>query len=319
MLNKTLIFIFFVAIFSCQQAKEQKTVQRSDSVLIKEFREQDKKWQEEDKLLVLEKEKKEQDEQEKQYKIEDIHQDSALQNALAVAKKVFHLNHFEKKYDLDLDGNSNIHIEITIGYFFNNTQKALFIRREVFPAVYFDLYRIINNVKVEHWFRIDYSHFNSSKVLFSDINGDGFNDFIINWHPMSGCCRANMYDVYLYLPQKNDFSGKYDFINPTFYPAEKVIRGVGYGRPGEAELYKYKWNGLKVDTIEFVYNLLGKNDSVSFRKGYLKTKKARHYLKSESGVILKEVPQEYLTIQDYDWFSSFMPRYNYGFYDDDKK
>ena len=42
-------------------------------------------------------------------------------------------------------------------------------------------------------------------------------------------------------------------INPTFSPKEKIIRGVGYGHPGETEMYKYKWNGNTIDTMEYVY------------------------------------------------------------------
>ena len=38
-------------------------------------------------------------------------------------------------------------------------------------------------------------------------------------------------------------SNNFEFINPTFSPKEKIIRGVCYGHPSETEMYKYKWNG----------------------------------------------------------------------------
>ena len=45
-------------------------------------------------------------------------------------------------------------------------------------------------------------------------------------------------------------SSGYQGINPTFSTKEKLIRGVQYGYL--AALSKYKWNGLKVDTLEFI-------------------------------------------------------------------
>ena len=35
----------------------------------------------------------------------------------------------------------------------------------------------------------------------------------------------------------NTFSKNFEFINPTFSPKEKIIRGICYGHPGETEMY----------------------------------------------------------------------------------
>ncbi len=40
-------------------------------------------------------------------------------------------------------------------------------------------------------------------------------------------------------------------MNPIFYPKEKVIRGMEYG--SDAPLYKYRWNNLKIDTVEYIH------------------------------------------------------------------
>lgn len=130
-----------------------------------------------------------------------------------------------------------------------------------------------------------------------DIDGDGHKDFLTHWYPMSGCCRRNVYFVYLYRPLSGTFTRAYVFMNPTFSPREKVIRGVKYGQPGETPLYKYRWNGLRVDTVEYIYSV--------HRGGvaYLKTRKDSFGDPGpKDGVPLKSVPAEYRHIGDYAWF-----------------
>jgi hypothetical protein len=126
-----------------------------------------------------------------------------------------------------------------------------------------------------------------------DINGDKYKDIVFHWYPMSGCCRADVYDVYLYKSNADKITGAYSFINPTFYPKEKVIRGVMYGQPGNTELYKYKWNGLAVDTIEYIVH----------EKPNAKTYYKRHGVyDTTQQVKLKNIPAEYRNIESLDWF-----------------
>ncbi len=56
-----------------------------------------------------------------------------------------------------------------------------------------------------------------------DVDGDHQKDFLIHWYPSSGCCRRDIYDVYLYQKAKGNFTSGYEFINPTFSPSEKII------------------------------------------------------------------------------------------------
>jgi len=132
-----------------------------------------------------------------------------------------------------------------------------------------------------------------------DANGDGYNDFLVHWYPSSGCCRRNVYNVYLNQPDKGIFTHDYQFMNPTFSAKEKVIRGVEYGHPGEVGLYKYKWNGLQIDTIEFIYP-----DAKNLGQ-FIKTKKRTYSPTEKEGVVLKSVPEEYLKIESYKWFADF--------------
>ncbi|MGC3946473.1 MAG: hypothetical protein QM762_18445 [Chryseolinea sp.] len=130
-----------------------------------------------------------------------------------------------------------------------------------------------------------------------DVNGDGFKDFLVNWYPSAGCCLSDIYNVYLNLPYKNIFSDDYEFINPTFSPKEKIIRGIGYGHPGEVELYKYKWNNLEIDTVEFIHPYRD-------HEGKFIRSKQPHYPRTvKEGTVLNETPKEYHNIENYDWFT----------------
>jgi hypothetical protein len=123
-----------------------------------------------------------------------------------------------------------------------------------------------------------------------DVNGDGYKDFVVHWYPSSGCCLAEMYNVYLYQSQEGDFTHDYQFINPTFFPKEKIIRGLEYGHPGEAGLYKYKWNGLQIDTIEFIYPCYNQKNK------FVKMTHQEYRPTGSEGVILNKLPKEYAEI-----------------------
>ena len=85
------------------------------------------------------------------------------------------------------------------------------------------------------------------------------------------------------------------FINPTFSPSEKLIRGIDYGQPGEVPLYKFKWVGYKVDTIEYILP-----DTTKER--YHVFKHWRDFDNPKAGRFLTSVPKEYHKIESYDWF-----------------
>lgn len=69
-----------------------------------------------------------------------------------------------------------------------------------------------------------------------------------------------------------------------------MIRGLRYGY--SAPLYKYKWNGAKVDTIEYIYFPDSLNGNHFIRR--------KHEDLNEKGEILKRLPEEYKKI-GYGW------------------
>lgn len=236
---------------------------------------------------------------EEEYRIDSLRLDAALKDALKVVQTAFRTKEFTKQYEFQADDSSYaISIEIVMGRLFKNGQKYFLLRRHVPWATYLDLYKI-KDEKAEKLIEREQRGMTYVRDTIFDVNGDEHNDFLVHWYPSSGCCRRNVYNVYLNQPDKGNFTLDYEFINPTFSAKEKIIRGVEYGHPGEVGLYKYKWNELQVDTIEFIY------PDVNNKGQYIKTKTSTYKPTEKEGVVLNAVPKEYQKIQSYEWFTEF--------------
>ena len=72
-----------------------------------------------------------------------------------------------------------------------------------------------------------------------------------------------------------------------------------YGHPGEVGLYKYAWNDLNVDTIEFIYP----NQIDTLNRHFFKTEKWMYLTEENERIKLEKVPSEYHDIESYDWFT----------------
>ncbi len=229
---------------------------------------------------------------------DSIRLDKVLQDALITANKNYNKDQFIANYEVSIDS-IPIRVELNLDYHFSRTHPHLIVRRNEPTATYLDIYRKGENkfekvIAHEQWLL---TYVNDT---IRDINGDGLNDFVVNWYGSSGCCLKAFSNVYLLREDKKAFSPNFEFINPTFSPKEKIIRGVCYGQPTETEMYKYKWNGEKVDTIEYVAYQRNENGLtgkiiISTGEGWESNYKI---LK-----ILKSVPKEYRKIEGYDWFT----------------
>jgi hypothetical protein len=218
---------------------------------------------------------------------------------MKLAKANIQSDNYFKEYKTQLDDSSYVvTVNLTIGHLFSNSQRHLLIRRQVPWCEYIDMYLIADH-NLKHVISREQGSLTYINDIIRDVNGDGFNDFLVHWYPSSGCCRRDVYSVYLNLSDNGNFTSDYKFINPTFSPTEKIIRGVEYGHPGEVGLYKYKWNGLQVDTIEFIY------PDVSKKGQFIKTKKGFYRPTEKNGEKLNAVPTEYLKIESYEWFAEF--------------
>jgi hypothetical protein len=237
---------------------------------------------------------------EEENSIDSLRLNAGLEDAFKIAQTAFKMERFTKQYEyLPDDSSFLIKIDIIIGRLFNDNQKYFLLRRHIFWATYLDLYKINDN-NTEKLIEREQGGLTYIRDTIFDTNGDGYNDFLVHWYPSSGCCRRDTYNVYLNQPDSGNFTQDYEFINPTFSAKEKIIRGVEYGHPGEVGLYKYKWNGLQIDTIEFIYPDV--NNKGQFIKIQKKTYSPTEY---EKEVILKSVPKEYKNIESYEWFADF--------------
>lgn len=236
---------------------------------------------------------------ENEYLEDSLRIDFALKDALKISEKRLKDNSFRKEYEIQLsDSSYSIHVEIQIEDLFDNGKKYLLLRRQVSWATYIDIYKIVDS-KLEKVICREQGGMSYIRDTIFDVNGDGYKDFVVHWYPSSGCCRRNIYNVYLNLPENGMFSSDYEFINPTFSPEDGIIRGVEYGHPGEVGLYKFMWNGLNVDTIEFIY------PDVNLKGQFIKTRRPHFRTTKDDGIILSSVPEEYQKIESYDWFSDF--------------
>lgn len=169
----------------------------------------------------------------------DEEPDSILLKALDIAKQQ-KAHKFEKIYLINIPDEKEVVIEQD--YFLSDESLSLIVRRleegtkiiDIFFKKGEDYHKVLSH---DEWI-ITYM----GDTIF-DVNGDGYKDFIVNGYGANGCCLKAYSLVYLFLPDSLSFSHVYDFLNPTFSPKEKLVRGVCYGHPGETELYKYKWTG----------------------------------------------------------------------------
>ena len=198
-----------------------------------------------------------------------------LNSALAIADEQKNKDNFSLHSD---------RFDINYGYIFSSTKKHLIIKRYFPSDVFVDIFKLQDSSFINVCSK------NISALAYigdtiQDVNGDNRLDYLFHWYPMAGCCLRDIFDVYL---QKinGDFADEVEFINPIFSANEKIIRGLCYGQ--EAPLYKYKWNGYKTDTIEYVYfpDSLNGNHFI----------KRRSRNEEEKGEVMEQLPNEYRKI-----------------------
>lgn len=283
-----LILLIITLLLACGQAANQdkKVHIESDSLQTIETK---KELTKEEKHKQIEEENR----------LDSLRLNIALDDAFKIAKTAFKTDNFTKEYELKPDDSSYaIKIDIIIVGLFKDSQKYFLLRRHVPWATYLDLYKIVDD-RAKSLIEREQGSMTYIRDTIFDVNGDGHKDFLVHWYPSSGCCRRDVYNVYLNQPKKGKFTKDYEFINPTFSAKEKIIRGVEYGHAGEVGLYKYKWNGLQVDTVEFIY------PDVNNKEQYIKTKKGAYRPTEKEGIILKAVPKEYQKIESYEWFVGY--------------
>ncbi len=220
-----------------------------------------------------------------------------LQNALSISKKHLNANHFEQTI---LDSIPYLcGTFIKLGHLFSEENRHAIIRRENSGIVYIDIFLIEQDSLRPVLF-----HENAQMCYIGDtiqdVNGDNRNDFLVHWYPMSGCCLRDIFEVYCQTKEAS-FTQSTEFINPTFSPKERLVRGVTYGHPGQnSELYKIRWKGASIDTLEFIS--INPKDSTK----YIKSKRGRYVTPENEQINIDKIPKEYRNIYAIDWFKGFI-------------
>lgn len=238
---------------------------------------------------------------EEQEKFDNLNDNKVLSEAIKIAEQRKAQNRFKNSYVATMPDNSYpVEVDISSGFYFSNQLPHLIIRRTTPNSVYIDIFskkeKQFHKVLFHEQGKLEYTG-----DTICDINGDGLNDFVVNWYGSTGCCLKAFSNVYLLRSDEKSFSNSFEFINPTFSPKEQIVRGVCYGHPGETEMYKYKWKGETVDTVEYIY--YEKNDKKK-KTGKLIVSNDLPY--SENHKVLKRLshmPAEYRKIKGYDWFT----------------
>jgi hypothetical protein len=233
-------------------------------------------------------------------KVDNRSFEKIIDTTLEISKKYISKNNFKKKikhYENYEFG--SVTSELKIGNFFSKVQRHLIIKTNTNSDVYFNIFLIKNDNFLPVLKHIE-SNMTFTKDTIIDVNNDGENDFLVNWYGSSGCCLKNFYTVYLSQKSNIDFSKSFEFVNPTFSPKEKIIRGVCYGHPGNTEMYKFRWNNSKIDTIEYISYEIDKKGIktgkiILSKKSYLENPNSKYKR-------LNDIPKEYKKIYGYDWF-----------------
>lgn len=232
---------------------------------------------------------------------DSIRLESVLKTALQRAYDITD-DQFEEELALRCDTSLyyNVNVNINYNHHFTKSQKHLMIRRESPNAIYIDIYykngTVFQKVLSHEQWKMTYVN-----DTIRDINGDGLKDFVVDWYGSSGCCLKGFSNVYLMRADKRSFSNNFEFINPSFSPKEKVIRGICYGHPEETEMYKYKWNGEGVDTIEYIYY---ETNDKGIKTGKIISSK-HEPIGNDSQPLkrLNSIPNEYTKIEGFSWFT----------------
>lgn len=178
----------------------------------------------------------------------------ALQTALHIAGQHQSADFYQQTVAIasESEGDSVIVTDVAYGHLLSPDKKHLFIRSHVWGGALLDWF-VLQNDTLKNVCHFEMPGSSYGDDTLRDVNGDGNADFLVHRHPISGCCMRDLSSTFLYLPETGGFSDEYEFINALFLPEEKLIRGLNYGHIEEVSAYTYRWNGLQLDTVEYIY------------------------------------------------------------------
>jgi len=185
---------------------------------------------------------------------DSVHARNVLAFALKFAEKYEYKNSFT--YNSQSLMTDSGRLSMDYGYLFDKQLKYLIVRvpsigNKLENDVGIYLYLLKNNHFARICSMIDQREAFTGDTL-EDVNGDGYKDLVISWYSGCGCCPRADVHVFLYKPDVGVNTEDVALMNPTFLPGKKLVYTMSYGHPDEIALYKCKWSGVKLDTLESV-------------------------------------------------------------------
>lgn len=294
-------FIFtlvLVSVWSCNH--DQNAHEKTDKIFNIEIPADDSNYDEQQLLAIINEIAK------LKYKIEYDYFDNELQDIPLQNRPSIEM--IDTMYHFDADDYIPVKISFNKGYLFDsNFVHMIFTTKNRMDI--FVRNRFGNDIS--HELLKDSMYTNvvtcqvNSEIIYSsvyDVNGDGFSDIVIGLKDEGGCCLAKTTRVYLYLPHCGGFTPYYEFMNPTFFPAERKIRGIAYGHPGQVPLYEKEWIGVTVKDLRYIYP----NDKDTLNYTFRSYRK-KDFDDNDMGELLKRLPKEFEIINDIQWFNNYNP------------
>lgn len=295
-MKKIFSILFLFVLFGCKDLTRQSQTSHKGDTSRKQVLTDDTLPR--TKMLTDEERALRQIEFDKEEKLDSLRLLKVLAKALQYAEQNKHRPSFHHEFEMLPDDTSfTVTTQMVFDKLFDDKRKHLLIRRKVPWGAILNIY-LLKDSRFKPVVERVQSGMTYIDDTLKDVNGDNYKDFLVHWYPSAGCCLADIYNVYLYRHQSGEFTSDYEFINPTFSPQEKLIRGLSYGHPGEAGLYKYKWDELRVDTIEFIYQSIGQDAK------YIKTLRREYRPTLKEGTLLNALPKEYMKLDSnsLSWF-----------------
>lgn len=197
--------------------------------------------------------------------LDSVHTVRILDFTENLCRRVSHYSSLDSSFpipDSISDGFINSNVELQLHSFFSGSPKQFIAKAHSQGEVFIYVFAVKNrNIKKEIEYKLSGMSYLNKDTL-GDFNGDGYMDMAIRWHPQTGCCLANAYDVFTGTAHglKSNYT---HFINPTFFPREQKVRGMTYGY--DAEFYEFKWYPERIDTLEYVGWFM-QDDTMYFRR-----------------------------------------------------
>ena len=231
------------------------------------------------------------------WKLDSLYLIDHLESLLNQASEKMQVGDFDTLFtDLSREGEPNLEVNMKWGSLFGPDQQHLLIKRELGSLAWFDIFIHTGGKFVPVLdFETPYPFYTGDTIR--DVNGDGRKDFIAAVYSSSGCCLRDGHFVFTASGDRGAFrSEPFFFLNPTYFPKEKLVRGITYGRPGEAGVYKIRWKKERLDTLEVIFPYEAE------KQNYIRTPASMNYAEGE---VISSLPLAYRQIRDFDWFDVY--------------